>query len=101
MTKRDKSSARNVTKSLLRDYASKRLCFQASPGAHGGSALVGDVTPDVTTASENVTTAEAEFLADYYSHLHANLSYLFDFFGILFQHLGVNTEIANTHQRLT
>jgi hypothetical protein len=62
--KSDKSSARNVTKSLLRDYTSKRLCFQSSPGAHGGGALVGDVAPDVTTASENVTTAEAEFLAD-------------------------------------
>ena len=60
MTRHDKSSSRDVTKSLLRDYASRRLCSQGGPGAHG-SACRDDDAPD---AVPDIAAEEAEFLAD-------------------------------------
>ena len=60
MTRHDKSSSRDVTKSLLRDYASRRLCSHGGPGTHG-SACRDDDAPDT---APDIAAEEAEFLAD-------------------------------------
>jgi hypothetical protein len=62
--KRDKTSARNVTKSLLREYASKRLVLQGMRGESLGAYEIADVTENVTTAAENVTNKHGAELTE-------------------------------------